>query len=254
MAGLVTIHRAGGFLAMALILMLAAVLAGCSDGDRGSSAGPTLASSASAVEAYFPLCKGYSTVFETVSSGGGKQTLQYEAGKCVPFGNGSAIEFYSFGASSGVDTGFFRVTSKAMYYYANRSAAPVKLLELPLTTGRLWIGSGSALDTSDIGIIVSPGKEPSDDTTQGDPGGNAKFVTPLRSASYYAVDGVGSLELSSGAYYSGVVRIRTDAGAGRYDYLWYAPGIGLIKYTLGAVLGQFDEGSTVGELVYFGYR
>lgn len=68
------------------------------------------------------------------------------------------------------------------------------------------------------------------------------------------VDKLESIELTSGRYFSGVYRVSNDAGANTRNYYWYAPGVGLVKYVLGAVDSNDPTGGIQAELIDYGYN
>jgi hypothetical protein len=67
------------------------------------------------------------------------------------------------------------------------------------------------------------------------------------------VDKIENVTLNSGEMYSNAVRISNPGSSGRYNYYWYAQGVGLIKYVINSRNDDNPSGQIEGELVSY-YR
>lgn len=198
---------------------------------------------------YFPLNEGFSTTYEINNSNGPTESISYKVGRQISFHTGIATEWIS--NRNGVkDTSYFVQTSSSLIFYESKKAKPEVILINPLTAGKSW----SRFDVSDNGVvdtnsIINPQDKPNDTT-----GGGINLVSfPTDGSDQMMVDKIESVELDRIGYFSKVVRVSNDAGGGAKNYYWYAEGVGMIKYVLGATNFNDPHGSVEGELIYYGY-
>ncbi len=161
------------------------------------------------------------------------------------------------------DTGFFRIDGNALYYFENAGAEPEKVLEGPLQIGKTWerfapSNPGSA-DTTTLLNILTGNNNKGEDTLatgggiqtgfeqQDNDGTIAAKNFPTTGANYFFVAAVEGLTLSDGNSYANCIRVENRSGA-YTNYYWYAPGIGLVRYVIGANHGVPSDGQIVGEL------
>lgn len=198
---------------------------------------------------YFPLDEGFSSTFQVSTSYGSTSMISYTIGEEVDFEGGKAIPWIS--SQNGIkDTSFFVLNGNSLVFYDKRKSEPEVVLEFPLTIGNSWDRyiipeSGDNGDTGGGGLKDSTNN-----------GGGASLAASFftEGSPVMTVDRVESIELSNGRYYSGAYRVSNDAGSNSRNYYWYAPGVGMIKYVLGAVDSDNPTGGVQAELLYYDYN
>jgi len=243
--------------AVSLFGLVFLVWLGCSTNNSGSSVGPLNQQSASDIVLYFPLNQGYSTTYEIRSSDGSIETVNFKVGKEVTFLGRPVVEWLSYD-KQGIDTTYFEVTETALYYYTSSRYPCEKILELPLEPGHSWsrYSQGQTYGDSTNGgftdiITDYRYKDNNGDTTTITPPLGKTF--PTIGSGEMTVEQIERLEMSSGALYSDAVLISNGGTLGKKNYYWFVPGIGLVKYVIGATPDSYPEGDIVGELVLYGY-
>jgi hypothetical protein len=207
---------------------------------------------------YFPLNQGYTTTYEIRSANGSRDFATFEVGKEVPFLGTIAHEWFSISDAT-VDIGYFVVTSTELFYYKDVNSTPEKILQIPLNPGRSWyryygdqeIDDNGNDDFTDI-ITDDRNKYEDEDTTVTD-SGFQKLSFPTTGYWEMTVEQVERLELSNSDFYSDAVRISNGGNAGKTNYYWYVPGVGLVRYVISASPDSYPNGDIVGELVHYGY-
>ncbi|MDH4156622.1 MAG: hypothetical protein OEW00_05040 [candidate division Zixibacteria bacterium] len=246
----------GLIISAAVLLCLAWI--GCSDdtittvSPPGSNDGT---SANSEVLYYFPLNEGYQTIYDVVNSDGTKESETYTVGKEVSRGSATAMEWLSYTSSNGKDTGYFEATATALYYFEDLGAAAEKIIELPLVIGQSWprYEDGSLLSDYEDGIdIIFDNDFKFPDSTDFMDGTLKNY--PTTGLSTMTVTAIEKLQLDNGAYYSGAVKITNTNATGTYNIYWFAPGVGLVKYIIGASALYATSGSKVGELRSYGSK
>jgi len=239
--------------AVSIFCLLCVCWLSCST-NTGSSVGSPEAHSGGDITWYFPLNEGYSTTYEIRSSTDGIETATFKVGKEVSYLGTSAIEWFSYG-DKGIDTTYFEVTDSALYYYSSSHYPREKILELPMEQGHSWsrysqeqTDDDAYDDFTDI-ITENKYEEADDDTTINALG----KIFPTIGSLDMTVEQIEQLELSSGSFYSNAVRISNSGTAGKKNYYWFVPGIGLVKYVIGATSESYPEGDIEGELITYGY-
>jgi hypothetical protein len=90
------------------------------------------------------------------------------------------------------------------------------------------------------------------DTTVG-PGREVRKLLPVDGGNELTVTAVEELNTIYDHHFSGVVKVSNTERNGSINSYWFAPGVGLVKYVIGATT-QNPNGVTVGEIVDFGVR
>ncbi len=232
-------------LAIAIIMILAVSWIGCSDDTIVSYIDtPTLNDQGAAVEVYFPLNEGYTTIYNVTYLNGGSEQVTFKASDKVRIDGIDAVIWVG-SSSNSLDTGYFYAASNTLYYYSSVGADPEKILQLPLTSGTSW--QTNDINSNDFTDIITN----TDADTTGDPNINAKDF-PTVSAVNFTVEQIEPIDLNSGSHYNNAVRISTPNGT-RKNYYWYVEGIGLVRYVIGSSTTSYPEGDIVGELINYGY-
>jgi len=233
-------------------LIIAALLSqGCSN-HFVPAVGPTFSSNEETLD-YFPLNEGYSCTFEINTSYGSSEMISYTVGKVVAFQGGLATLWIS-NDNGQKDTSYFVLNGSSLIFYEGIKSAPEVILDLPLTVGKSW----NRYDTPESEIPDTTTIDGNDfiikDTTNA---GNGAGLSPsflTDGLAVMTVDKIESVELSNGRFYSGVYRVSNVAGSNAKNYYWYAPGVGMVKYVLGAVESENPSGGIQAELMYYGYN
>lgn len=240
-------------------LLICALWGGCSKDDT-ANLGSRSSTSASGAGMYFPLNEGYSTTYTVKYAGGSQETVRYEAGREVDFGDGQAIEWHSFASNGAVNTSYFRASESAIDHYSDLSESPQRILELPFEFGHTWTaqvsGDDSFGDTFDsLAANTDPDDKGGADTTDNnDNNGEPLFSYPALGSVYLTVDGFEGLQMSNGTYYSSALKVSSSNQHGDESYFWYVAGVGLAKYVIDATGADYPEGRIVGELVQYGFN
>jgi len=232
----------GATLLVATILTL-----GCSN-NFVQSVNPYVYGSSASAE-YFPLLEGYHTTYQITNSNGSSEIISYTVGREVPFLADSATEWISDDNVS-KKTNYFVMDGNTLKYYENDKSTPEVVLEFPLTLGKTWSRfDNPASHINDTGTtVVNPLLKDSSNV-------GVSFVSFLsEGVSLMTVDKIESIELSNGVFYSDAIRVSNDAGGSSHNYFWYAPGVGLVKYVLGAVDSQNPVGAVGSELISYGFK
>ncbi len=230
---------------LTLLSMTAFIWIGCTDDTIVTYVdNPNIAEQVEPVEAYFPLSEGYTIIYNVTYVSGGTEQITFRAGKTVSFQGISAVEWIGSSANS-LDKGYFYASGNALYYYSSISAAPEKILQLPLSNGISW--ATNDINSNDYTDIITGVQT---DTINGSDV-NAKTF-PTTTALNFTVEATESLELDNGNIYSQAVRLSTPNGS-RMNYYWYVQGIGLVRYVIGATASSYPNGDIVGEISNYGY-
>jgi hypothetical protein len=219
------------------LVALTALWVGCSDTTRVVTTQND--GVANQIVNYFPLDQGYTTIFTVTTSGVSSQRTFFMAGD-VRLGSADA-ERWVINSGSTVDTSYFVATDSALYFLETASAAPEKILALPLTPGASWprynnydvtgyyqggLGTGTGAGYTDpLG-----GK---DTTTSGSGGGEAAKNYPSDGGNTFTVVGTETVNVGSLGSFSGAVKVSNVGYGGTTNLYWYVPGVGLVKYQLG---------------------
>jgi hypothetical protein len=235
--------------ALAFCLMLF-VIAGCSNNSSlvtapGTGALPTLATS------WFPLTPGSSSTFETTDADGFNHLVTFKVGNLVSFGSSTAYQWFILENGAVQDTDFVVATATAVYVYESSFSAPEQILKVPVATGSTWNRyAGSTRDTISI-ITGGEGKDNGDTGDSGD-GDLDVFskIFPTEGSNEMKVVRVDQLTLDNGSHYSGTAEITNSNPGGSTNHYWFAPGLGLVKYVIGATQSR-PSGQASGEMIQF---
>lgn len=224
------------------ILLTVSLMIGCGKNETIINSSSD-ASANAGVTAYFPLSSGYVTKFAVRTATGETWIDNYSIGDNAEVQSITATARFKYGTSP-IDTGYFYATSSALYFYAHRSATPEKILALPLAVGQSW----ERFPTSGSG-----GTDPDTPNEEGgDPLLSAENY-PSTGSNVVTVRAIETITLSNGYVFSGAVKLCTSGSVANSEdenQYWFAPGVGLVKYVLGAS-GSLStaEGQVVGELL-----
>ena len=145
-------------IAIALAILIIVGLTSCSDDSVTVAPTDNVTTTTSAVMTYFPLDEGYTSIYSIKGTDGISRTVTFRVGDEISTLDGTVIEWISNDPKTGLDTGFFQVTSTAIYYRENITSAPEKILQLPLSPGQTWDrfeDSDVKITTDDIDDISS---------------------------------------------------------------------------------------------------
>ena len=249
-------RRTVATLTLGTLFVLGMLLAGCSSNSGTTSSG-TIGGD---VTYYFPVSEGYKTVYQVSTAVGGSQTVSFEVGRQVPFGMSTAWQ-WRVTTGDNTETSYLIVSDSSVVYYENSRLPGETILSLPLRPGESWnrftsVTQDTTTETNyydywknKLGGGSEPGTDTYDDAYDGK---TYEKVFPTMGSNELTVDGVESLGLSTGQVYSGSIRLRNGGAAGKSNYYWFAPGIGLVKYVIGAG-DDYNTGEIVGTLVNYGY-
>ena len=215
----------------------------------------TTGTSSSAIETYFPLSAGTSSLFTVTQANGIKELVTYKVGKKVDLKGVEVTEW--IGITNGVqDTGYFRVYSDALYFYENIQAEPEKIIEMPFVIGSSWDRfetGGTDLTFDDLYIDISAGDDYQPDPIEGDSTGFPPVTLktyPSIGAISMTVESIERLQLNNGLSYSEAVKIsNTDYSGTKDNYYWYVANYGLVKFVIGATDTK-PNGDLMGEILY----
>lgn len=235
-------------------LLICSLWAGCSK-DNTANLGSRSSTSASGAAMYFPLNEGYSTTYSVQYSNGNHETVRYEAGRTIEIGGLPGVEWHSFSSSGTVTTSYFKSTESAIDHYPGLNDAPQRILELPLEFGHTWTSqvSGDDYDFVYDSLNTNIDDKGVQDTTD-DNNGGLLLSYPAVGSVYLTVKGFEGLQMSSGMYYSSVLKVSSTNQYGEESNFWYVAGVGLVKYVLDATGTDSPEGRVVGELVKYGFN
>lgn len=250
-------------IAVGLIISTIVMWVGCSNSDTAFS--PTTETDPE-ISTYFPLTAGTSKQFVEVNKSvndtsyhwftisdpviiGGRQVFRWID---------DIVERPTF-----VDTGFLFYDNEAIYYFESPYETPEKLLTSPFEVGSVWLrydASAVQLEYDNLIDIFSDYTydKNNDDGVQGgffdggDPysndGAKAGKCFPTLGANYFKITAIEDISLDNGNNFEDCLRIENNLG-GSINYYWYSPGVGLVKYAIGADSENYPEGEIVGQIV-----
>jgi hypothetical protein len=241
---------------LVLKLLIAAVIAivvfGCT---QQSTNDPSLsmAGAAGAMAAYFPSAQGWTSVFDVSSSGSSAELTFYVGGQTVVQGQ-TAYRWVIIPSQGTPDTNYVVVgpTSVLVYQDTLSTTSAEHLLQAPLTAGSSWYRYPELVDaTQDTLSILTDINGGKMDTTV--PGPGVRKLLPVDGGNELTVEAVEELSTMYNRHFSGVVKISNTDRNGSINSYWFAPGVGLVKYVIGATT-QNPDGVTVGEIADYGLR
>ncbi|MEE8576958.1 MAG: hypothetical protein V3T31_06855 [candidate division Zixibacteria bacterium] len=256
------------------LIMACLVWTGCSE-QTNSVAGTGSSFESSPAVANFPVGTGYTTTYSVTTADGGQDIVSYEVGAQTRV---QGLDAYAWTVSYGngrTSVGYLVVTDSALFFLSSASATPERVLSLPLSPGSSWSrsditglfdevdtqGGGNEPDAKDEeeddGLDGgTDGKDNGDLPDDGDDPNSSPTVSsrgfPTSGNATMTVLSGGTVTLDNGSRYNGVLWITNQSYDGKRNYYWYAQGVGMVKYVLGANSGDPYHGDEVGELVQSG--
>ena len=247
-------------LAIALTVLIIAGLTSCSDDTITVISNDNGTTNTSAATTYFPLDEGYTSIYSVKGTDGSSRMITFEVGDEIETLDGSLIEWLSRDPQAGLDTGYFQVTSTAVYYRENVTSSPEKIVQLPMTVGQTWdrfedpdIKIAADFEGFDDVLIEGTKIDAILDTAIIGTYTNYKNL-PIVGEATMTVEEATSLVLTNGDYYTAAYRVSNVSGGVLTNYYWFVPGVGLVKYVIGATDNDPSTGSVVGELVEYGFQ
>ncbi len=199
-----------------------------------------------AVNQYFPLDPGLTTTYRIDNANGSSSTLSYTVGKPLDYKGRQTYRWIKKESTGAIDTSYFFEAANGLFFVEWLGASTERMLAYPPTVGNSWSLSDEVQDTITIGTGID---------TSGTGGGGGGGVTLssnffVEGNSTLTVASIEGIQLVHGSYYSGTVKVRNDNSNGTSNYYWYAPGIGIVKYVLGAT-PTLPNGQINGELISY---
>ncbi len=246
-----------GLLLAGLVLV---AVAGCSNNSVGS--GDSF-SSPSRIEDYFPMSQGYSTQYDVSYPNGTTEIVTFEVGPPALVQGGTANKWFVYDQNGNRSTSYLAETGSDLFFYETQNSSPERILSLPLKRGATWNRfdtNNDQITTGQGDITISTGLKgqlngggQGQGQTNGNGGPIAGKNFPTSGSNEVYVDGFETVMLSNGGVYSGALKLR-NGGNGGYNFYWFAPGVGLVKYVIGAPSPESTDGAVVGELRAFGSK
>jgi hypothetical protein len=244
-------------------LLMILLIWGCSDNSTASLPAPA----EKTIADYFPLKQGQSSEY-AISNNWYSLTTQdrYTVGGVTIIDGQSCYRWLrqNIAYPNHYDTGYIRYEDEAVYFYANATAGPEKVLEGPFTVGHYWQrfepttvtpetdnnlldnlteGDGAkATDTLSTIAITDDGKE----DLGGLPGSGTAKTFPTSGSNYMRITAIENITLDNGDTYKDCICVENKSGT-YTNYYWYAPGVGLVRYALDATAETFPDGQVIGE-------
>ena len=243
-----------------LAILIIAGLTSCSDDSVTVPPTEGVTTTSNAVTTYFPLDEGYTSIYSVTSSDGPSRTVTFRVGREVETLDGTVIQWISYDPQTGLDTGYFQITSTAIFYRENITSMAEKIIELPMSVGRTWdrYEDSDVKITADVesfeDIDIDGTKIFSENTVDTS---ISVFSTlknlPIIGEATMTVEEAGTLSLTNGQSYTTAYRVSTVSAGILTNYYWFVPGVGLVKYVIGSLDDDPASGNVVGELLEYGY-
>jgi hypothetical protein len=241
-----------------------AIIAGCSEEIRLVAVDDD---ETSTVQKYFPLASGSITdyVIEDNLNEISSHYRCFVGGSALIDGRVAVSWISHFADHPSVrDTGYFYVSGDAVYYYEDDQAAAEKILETPFEVGHSWErfepAASEELDTNNIIYIVNDNNfihkgdtSAVDDGDENDAGDDAiqsiipRKNYPTAGDNYFVISAIEDIRLDNGAVYENCLRVQNSCGD-YFNYYWYAPGAGLVKFVNNVKADDYPEGKVKGEI------
>jgi len=237
-------------LSMVAIFIFTLGWIGCSENDSTQITNITGNGTAEEFVNYFPLDEGNTSIYEVTYSNGSTEELTFRVGTEVPFGSITAIQWFIESSTGSRDTNYIVVTDSSIYLYTDYQSVPEKILYYPLLPGVSWSRYVST-ETVISDVLDDDEAESNDDDGTGIDGGFLSATYPTTGYGDMLVENSETVQLNSGYYYSGSVKITNSSSTDLKNYYWYTPGIGLIKFVIGTTDNTYPVAQSVGELVSY---
>lgn len=238
-----------------IVIALTALYAGCSENDTlYSGRGSTDAD----ISRYFPLQAGKAVDFLVKDQSNQNHLRErFLIGSPVILIGQQGYRWLSYDLRypTYIDTGYMQIRNNALYYYDTPASLPEKLLEAPVEVGKSWLRFDptelSLGDTNNYIDDLGDGQKDEDSTTF--PGGNNYSGTfagknyPTFGSNYFIIAAIEDIQLDDGNIYRNCVCVENRSGSMVNRY-WYAPGAGLVKYSIDATSTTYPGGQIIGEI------
>jgi hypothetical protein len=245
------------------VFIMALLFWGCSN---NSSTTSTTADLTKTVADYFPLKQGQSADFSIDNNWYSLTTEDRFTVGALTIIDGQSSYLWlrqNVAYPARYDTGFIRYESDAVYFYANATAGPEKLLEAPFEVGHYWqrfepvtvtidddnllddITDGDDQKNGDTSFTI-PISDDKNDNLGGLPGSGTSKTFPTTGSNYMKITAIEDIQLNNGDSYKNCVCVENKSGT-YTNYYWYAPGVGLVRYVLDATAESFPDGQIIGE-------
>jgi hypothetical protein len=222
---------------------------GCSENDSTRITNITGTGESEQFLSYFPLEEGHTSLYEVTYSNGSTEEVTFKVGKEVPFGSITAVEWFISSSTGSRDTNYIVTTDSSVYLYTDYQSMPEKRLYYPLVPGSSW--SRFVSNDEVISDVLDDEDKIEGDDDGGTNGDVLSATYPTTGNGDMLVDNSETVQLNSGLFYCGSVKITNNTTTDLKNYYWYAPGIGLVKYIIGTTDVNYPSGQVVGELVSF---
>lgn len=220
------------------------------------------------IDDYFPLSAGKTTRIISTNTGYEPYIIkreQFECGEGIELENQSVYSWIhtNLAYSSISDTSYFHRTETTLYFYETADSEPEIILEEPLEVGQTWqrfgdptAGSDNLFTTmleiltskhiDDVEIILDDKDDFPDEN-----GFSTGKIYPTSGSSLMTIVAVEDVALDDGRVFADCIKVRNERGED-FNYYWYAPNYGLIKYVIGAsteslALAEIPDGLIIGE-------
>ncbi len=256
-----------------LTISVAFIWVGCSETNKVVVSGS--GDGTAEVSDYFPLQSGLGYYFTVVNNAyNDTSTYLYSIGDPTVSNGRTVYPWVSRDTSFSTftETGYFYYDDDALYYFENATENPEKILEEPFEAGRYWYrySLGEAPDTtattddpydpfSDYGDKYGSDEEEGggggkDGDGQGSKEGQDDRSNPAKSyptsgSNYFALSAIEDVNLTNDNDYDDCIKVENTSN-GKYNYYWYAKGVGLVKFALGVDEDNYPDGEVIGELIY----
>jgi hypothetical protein len=244
-------------LAAACVFAVAlALMAGCTQRSTDGIYQSDLSGLGSGTSTYFPTVAGRVSTFAVTYDGGGQSILTLEIGNPSQYGSIQSVEWLAIRPDNSIDTDYVVVGSSGVTLYETHQSQPETFLKYPLQPGQTWdrfSTSNTTVTVSDTMSIATGFDDGSGIVTKGGGGtggggGGTGKVVPGSTGNVSKVAAIEEIVLANGSHFSGAVKIEVDDQSGLQNFYWFAPGIGLVKYVVGAT-AQRPNGTQRGELI-----
>jgi hypothetical protein len=237
---------------MLITLTTLMIIIGCSSNHEFVT--PSGGGNATISNNYFPVTEGLTTVFEVKEGTKAPYTYTLVVDDSVLLGSQIAHKWIGVTSWGSTDTSFIVRNQNSVLIYESVRSIPEQILRTPLVVGSTWnryqqTDDATITDTTDIVVPITG--DQADSAITDDVTNDIAYpkVIPTEGLNVYSIVAFEDLALSSKEHYSNTCKISNENADGTKNYYWFAPGIGLTKYIIGATNSNPD-GLIQGELVH----
>lgn len=251
-----------------LILAVVAWICGCEQ--RMSVAPAEDVNNTAAIEDYFPLSTGKTSLYISTNSGYDPVIItkdKFVIGQGIEEGDQYSYAWIHTDLDYQLitDTSYFYQTGDALYYYETADSDPEIILKAPLEVGNSWLRYSITSFDEDNNLfellLESQGTkytEPEiyEEDEKGDLpdiyDGNAGKIFPMIGSGLMTIAAIEDVDLENGLHFDDCIKVQNQAGD-YMNYYWYAREHGLVRYVIGASTEslsteELTDGEIVGEL------